>query len=400
MPELVPTYEAVCELAGGGDLEARFLAMWAPPSYLSGCSQGVWLRDDPVLVRNYDYAPERLEGTILRTRWVRDVIGTSDCGWGLLDGINDAGLAVSLAFGGRTVVGSGFGVPLVVRYLLETCVTTDDARAVLARLPYHLAHTLTIVDAAGDVCTAFLSPDRGAELSTATVATNHQGGVEWAEHAAATHTMEREECLVHLLDREAITVEELVDAFLRPPLYGSGYERGMGTLYTCAYHVREGRVEYRWPAFGVGAELCTLRRGRADDDVRRNAVGCVDSEPWVGRRLVVSGAGGAIAPPVRGCQPGRVGRERGVVGRDESATGRDGARAHGSPLRARSLPRGDRGATRRRRPIRATPARCASRHAPPAPGVRRPATPHHRARGVGRVAVRLAPRRRRRSRGG
>ena len=260
MPDLVPTYERLCELAGGGDLEARFLAMWAPPSYLSGCSQGVWLRDTPVLVRNYDYAPERLEGVILHTRWVRDVIGTSDCAWGLLDGLNDAGLAVSLAFGGRTVVGSGFGVPLVVRYLLETCATTEDARAALTRLPYHLAHTLTIVDAGGDVCTAYLSPDRGAELSARPVATNHQGRVEWAEHATATRTMEREECLLHLLEGGSPTVAAFVDAFLQPPLHGSDYGRRMGTLYTCAYDVRHGRVEYRWPgiaweqSFGAFAE--------------------------------------------------------------------------------------------------------------------------------------------------
>ena len=39
MPELVPTYQRLCQLADAGDLEARFLAMWAPPSYLSGCSQ-------------------------------------------------------------------------------------------------------------------------------------------------------------------------------------------------------------------------------------------------------------------------------------------------------------------------------------------------------------------------
>jgi predicted choloylglycine hydrolase len=214
-----------------------------------------------VLVRNYDYAPERLEGTILHTRWVRDVIGTSDCAWGLLDGINDAGLAVSLAFGGRTVVGSGFGVPLVVRYLLETCATTADARAVLARLPYHLAHTLTIVDASGDVCTAYLAPDRGAELSTATVATNHQGRVEWAEHASATHTMEREERLVRLLEREAGTVEEFVDAFLHPPLFGTDYQRRMGTLYTCAYHVREGRVEYRWAGSGWEQSFASFAEG-------------------------------------------------------------------------------------------------------------------------------------------
>ena len=247
MPELVPTYEALCELAGGGDVEARFLAMWEPPSYLSGCSQGVWRAGPPVLARNYDYAPERLEGAILHTNWNRPVIGMSDCLWGLLDGVNDAGLAVSLAFGGRKVVGSGFGVPLVVRYLLETCETTDEARATLRRLRYHLAHTLTIVDRSGDVTTAFLAPDRGVELSPAVVATNHQREVEWAEHAQATHTLERERELTRLLDRDETTADGFVAAFLHPPLYQRDYARGMGTLYTVAYRGAEGRADYFWP---------------------------------------------------------------------------------------------------------------------------------------------------------
>jgi predicted choloylglycine hydrolase len=247
MPELVPVYEQLCSLAGGGDLEARFLAMWAPPSYLAGCSQAVWLGGDPVLCRNYDYAPARLEGAILHTSWIRPVIGSSDCAWGLLDGINGSGLAVSLAFGGRRVVGSGFGVPLVVRYLLETCETTEQARATLRRLPYHLAHTLTVVDVEGDVCTAFLSPDRPVELSPRVVATNHQGRIEWSEHAVVTRTVERERCLVRLLADDSTEAEQLVAAYLQPPLYARDYDRGMGTLYTVAYHVLEGRAEFRWP---------------------------------------------------------------------------------------------------------------------------------------------------------
>ncbi len=246
MPELVPTYERCCELAGGGDLEARFLGMWAPPSYLSGCSQAVWRAGDPILARNYDYAPERLEGTILHTRWVRPVIGSGDCTWGLLDGINDAGLAVSLAFGGRKVVGSGFGVPLVVRYLLETCETTEQARATLGRLPYHLAHTLTIVDRGGDVCTAYLSPDRDVVLTPAYVATNHQGHVEWHEHAHATKSVERERALERLVGR-SMTPERFVDGFLQPPLFAVDVDRRMGTLYTVAYHVGDALAEFRWP---------------------------------------------------------------------------------------------------------------------------------------------------------
>ena len=246
MPELVATYSRVCELAGGGDLEARFLGMWAPPSYLSGCSQAVWQGASPVLARNYDYAPERIEGSILHTRWLRPVIGSGDCAWGLLDGINDAGLAVSLAFGGRKVVGSGFGVPIVVRYLLETCATTEQARSTLRRLPYHLAHTLTIVDRNGDVCTAYLSPDRDVELTRAVVATNHQGAVEWHEHARVTRSVERESVLEQLV-AESPTASRFVDAFLQPPLFSVDENQRLGTLYTVAYHVGEGRAEFRWP---------------------------------------------------------------------------------------------------------------------------------------------------------
>ncbi len=248
MPELAPTYERLCELAGGGDLEARMLSMWRPPSYLSGCSQGVWTGGEPILVRNYDYSPDRIEGTILSTGWEgRRVIGMSDCLWGLLDGVNDAGLAVSLAFGGRRVVGHGFGVPLVVRYLLQVCATVSEARDVLSRLPFHLAHTLTLVDREGAFVTAYLAPDRGAVFREVGVATNHQGDVEWHEHARATKSLERERLIATALE-EADSPQAFADAFLRPPLLSSAYATGMGTLYTAVYKPARGAVEFRWPA--------------------------------------------------------------------------------------------------------------------------------------------------------
>ena len=66
MPELVPAYDRVVELAGGGDLAARMLSLYRPPPYLAACSQGAWIRDGaPMLVRNYDYAPSRMEGVDL-----------------------------------------------------------------------------------------------------------------------------------------------------------------------------------------------------------------------------------------------------------------------------------------------------------------------------------------------
>lgn len=250
MPELVPAYDHVVDLAGGGDLAARMLSLYKPPPYLAACSQGVWARDGaPMLVRNYDYAPSRMEGIIWSTRLLgRRVIGMSDCLWGLLDGMNEDGLAVSLTFGGRRALGDGFGIPIVVRYLLETCADVAQARSVLARLPYSLSHNLTVADRSGEVLTAYLSPDREPIFRAFPAATNHQGIVEWPEQARATRTIERERCIVDLLGATETTAEGFVDAFLRDPLFSTAYASGFGTLYTAAYRIAEGSVEYRWPA--------------------------------------------------------------------------------------------------------------------------------------------------------
>ena len=251
MPELMPAYDRVVELAGGSDLAARMLSLYKPPPYLAACSQGVWSRDENhVLVRNYDYAPSRMEGVVWSTRMTeRRVIGMSDCLWGLLDGMNDAGLGVSLTFGGRRVLGDGFGIPIVVRYLLEVCEDVPSAREVLARLPFALAHNLTVIDRDGGLLTAYLSPDREPIFRAFPAATNHQGIIEWPEQARATRTIERERWILQLLDDPDTTCASFEDAFLRAPLFSTAYDSGFGTLYTASYRPMEGVVDYRWPAF-------------------------------------------------------------------------------------------------------------------------------------------------------
>lgn len=248
MPELLPVYETLCDLAGGGDLEARFLSFYCPPRYLAGCSQAIWQGDEPLLVRNYDYAASAFDAVLLKTCWRdRSVIGTSDGLFGLVDGMNDRGLALSLTFGGRRAVGEGFGVPLILRYVLETCGTAKEATEALMRVPCHMSYNVTILDSDRNFHTVYLAPDRPPQITHAAVATNHQERIEWTSHARLTATVERERFLLQRLTLHPETKGRFIGQFLRPPLYSLAFDRNFGTLFTAAYRPRAGAMSLLWP---------------------------------------------------------------------------------------------------------------------------------------------------------
>jgi predicted choloylglycine hydrolase len=235
-------------LAGHDQLAARMLSMWQPPRFLPGCSQAVLVGRPATLVRNYDYSPHLFEQVCYSSEFAgRRVIGTADCLWGLLDGMNEDGLVVSLTFGGRPGSGPGFGVPLVVRYLLETAGTVGQAMEILTRLPVSMAYNLTIADAMGAACTAFVAPGCPPDFTPAAAATNHHGTPpEHPEHARSFFSEERLRHLGRLL-REDPDPEQLAANFLTSPLYSTDYARAFGTLYTVVYRPAEQSVEYRWP---------------------------------------------------------------------------------------------------------------------------------------------------------
>lgn len=248
MPELLPAYERLVDLAGGGDQAARFLSLYCPTPYLTGCSQAVWSRDRPLLIRNYDYSPRLWEATLLHTAWNgRRVIAMSDCLWGALDGINDSGLAASLAFGGRKVVGKGFGIPLVLRYVLEFCRNVADAAAVLKRVPTHMAYNVTLLDAAGHFATVLVAPDRPAVVTHRAIATNHQNQIDWAEFVHATGSLDRERLLYNHINAPDESPERFIGRFLLPPLFATRFDQGWGTLFTAVYDTMNRSASYRWP---------------------------------------------------------------------------------------------------------------------------------------------------------
>ena len=205
------------------------LSLYDPPPFIGGCSQAFFPHGEPLLVRNYDYHPSLFEAVVLASRLTgRAVLGTSDCVWGLLDGVNDAGLAVSFGFGGRRAVADGFCITLAVRYLLELCETAGEAAERLARLPVQLSYNVALVDAAGRRLTVFVAPDRPARIEPIDASTNHQGEVEWPEYAKVTRSVERLERLRRLLDEPSLTRARLVGAFLRPRFTAIATRRASG----------------------------------------------------------------------------------------------------------------------------------------------------------------------------
>jgi predicted choloylglycine hydrolase len=248
MPKMWPTYKRLCSLANADEVAARFLTGFQPPAYFGACSQAATTKGSIQLVRNYDYHPDLTEGTQLLSAWNgKKVIATIDWLAGVLDGMNEDGLAVSLTFGGRKEVGTGFGITFILRYVLEFCSNVQEAIEVLISIPSHMSYNVTVVDRSGALKTVFLAPDKAAFVNEAAYTTNHQGVVDWPENAFFNKTIERAAFLENMLRKKRLTPDKVVEAFLQAPLYNTRFAEGFGTLYTAAYRPTEGSVQLHWP---------------------------------------------------------------------------------------------------------------------------------------------------------
>jgi len=246
MPELVPVWERLCELAGDDPIAHSYLGLYGRPRVICRCSQAVWLgADGPALLRNYDFEPDRMMARIDLTSWFgRQVIGMGQAAWGCLDGMNADGLVASLTFGGGQAYERGFSISLLVRYVLETCTTVSEAACALCRIPVAQSQNVSLVDAAGDCALVYLGPDRTPQVTRALMCTNHQERVTWPDMAELNRTVECHAALGKAL-AAATEIEGLTSALLAPPLYVRGTETV--TAYTAVYRPREGLADYLWP---------------------------------------------------------------------------------------------------------------------------------------------------------
>jgi predicted choloylglycine hydrolase len=251
MPQIIPAYEHMVDLAGGGDRASRFLAQFCPPPLFRGCSQAVYLEDEPVLVRNYDYSPYIFDGLVMRSKLEqRAVLAMMDCMSGALDGINSDGLAVSMSFGGRQEFGIGFGIPMVLRYLLEYAGDVAEACDLLQRVPVNGAYNVMLLDRENRFETLAVAPGQEILRMGTRVSTNHQPGSSWPiyEEKVDTHLRYRHLDEISLAAR--LDTRQFSREFLRPPLYNTRFGRGFGTLYSAAFYPQSRTCEYLWPEHG------------------------------------------------------------------------------------------------------------------------------------------------------
>ncbi|WP_102107450.1 C45 family autoproteolytic acyltransferase/hydolase [Oceaniglobus roseus] len=283
MPELLPVHRRLVALAGGGDRAARFLTTWCPPRYLNGCSLAAMSDGTDVrLLRNYDLSPDLNEGLLLRSEWTgRPVMGMIEFLWGVSDGINEAGLSVALAYGGRSETGEGFGVTTILRYVLEVCDTVEEALGVLDRVPSHMAYNIVLADASGAIASVELSPGGGARRMPRAIATNHQSGGTLPDRAPFTRTYERHRHLSAL----RTGVRDLHADFTRAPLRQDRYSEGFGTLFTAEYDPLERSLRLIWPDEDWHQTLARFEEGRRDivyapADARNDAQGWSSGSDW------------------------------------------------------------------------------------------------------------------------
>jgi predicted choloylglycine hydrolase len=165
--------------------------------------------------------------------------------WGLSDGINEAGLCAAIAYGGRTDTGIGFGITLIVRYILEICATVEEAISILKGIPSHMAYNVTLADRLGNTASLELQPGGGLRQVWPAIATNHQNGGEKLMEQRWSETHGRRAYLQSLLADDS-RPDSMIGAFLLPPLFQRRYEEGFGTLFTAEYDPCNASLSMHW----------------------------------------------------------------------------------------------------------------------------------------------------------
>ncbi len=120
-----------------------------------GCSNLAVKTDDSVFFgRNHDMftvLKKTTESALYRPSKGYYFVGQGDALIGKEDGVNEHGLAVGMNFIYPKSVKPGMNFLLIVRMILETCKTTDEAISLLQTIPCMTSHNIMLADATGSM---------------------------------------------------------------------------------------------------------------------------------------------------------------------------------------------------------------------------------------------------------
>jgi len=154
-----------------------------------GCSNLAIKRDGKVFVgRNHDMftvLKKTTETALYRPDQGYSFVGQGDALIGKEDGVNEHGLAVGMNFVYPKSIKPGLNFLIIVRLLLETCKTTNEAITLLKTLPCMTSHNILLADASGEMAVVEMCSERTrvrypeGDFITSTNHFNHPDMVEY-----------------------------------------------------------------------------------------------------------------------------------------------------------------------------------------------------------------------------
>ena len=187
--------------------------------------------------RNYDYGPRLYDRLLVAVQpaGVHASIGFSERFTGRVDGMNEHGLVVGLHMVSEATWKPGLVCMLLVRMVLDQCATTEEAVALLKRVPHGTGFNYSLLDQAGHAAVVEGAPAATAVREGAALAcTNHFQSPGLKAFNRLNPGSHRHLPPLEALAREQPPAAELFGRLNNSlsPVFDHRYAEGSGTLHT------------------------------------------------------------------------------------------------------------------------------------------------------------------------
>ncbi|MFD1019634.1 C45 family autoproteolytic acyltransferase/hydolase [Thalassobacillus hwangdonensis] len=219
---------------------SRFSGYDLPKISGMGCSSMV---NEAFAVRNYDFSPDLYDKrlVLIQPQECLASIGYSLHVIGRHEGVNEKGLFIALHFVGNENPKPGLAASTVVRIVLDTCTTTEEAIALLQKLPHAWSYNYSLADAYGSTAVVEASTEKVTTRNKPNTlsCTNHFQHIR--KETDATYSHARFESMESTGPKDFSSAFEW---FKDPasPLFFHAYHQLFGTLHTFAYDFEKGIV--------------------------------------------------------------------------------------------------------------------------------------------------------------